>query len=106
MTQDISPEAYQEYVTRNEILNRRWFPNEPLVMYTYEEWVDITLARDHPSYPEYIDARRDWKASTFHLRYGPFVGGERIVPKFSSFSEWLEQKHDDEYNPDEKETTA
>lgn len=101
MTQDISPEAYQEYVTGNEILNRRWFPNEALVMYTYEEWVEITLARDHPSYPEYIDTRRAWKSATFHLRYGPHAGREDTLPNFPSFSEWLEQKH-----PDEKETTA
>ena len=100
MTQDISPEAYQEYVTGNEILNRRWFPNEPLVMYTYEEWVEITLARDHSRWPEYMDARRRWKTATFHIRYGPF-SGEGNLPQFPSFSEWLEQKH-----PDEKETTA
>lgn len=100
MTQDISPEGYETYLIKQAIFAEQW-PRIAGQPKTYEEWAETMQHRDHPRWVEYMDARRSWKAATFHLVYSPSVVSSPLPP-FPGFEEWLEQKHDDEYFPEEQ----
>lgn len=84
--EDITPEAYEIYLGQHAQYERQW-PGLAGAPKTYEEWAEGMQYRHHERWVEYVRARRDWKASTLYVFYGP--EGEAMFP-FPSFPEWLE----------------
>jgi hypothetical protein len=100
MSQDLSEEAYAVYLEQkaqmDRVLTQIKNTHLPLPDKTYEEWQETLRHRDHPRWPEYMDARRVWKGATFRIRYSTHAGREDTLPQFPTFEDWLEQKHDAE----------
>lgn len=95
MAQDTSPEAYEQYLGQAAMLERtlrRLNPSLPATPpLSYEEWQKLERHRDHPRWPEFMDARWTWKTLTFHAHYGPHPVA---MQPFPAFLEWLEIPED------------
>jgi hypothetical protein len=105
MSQNISPEAYQEYldsVEKFESLLRVGITttdaplgytiqpsnSEPMA---YEQWQEFRKQQDHPRYPEYRRDRQSWTEDAFWIIYGtgPAAGRALNLEPFPTFPEWL-----------------